>query len=170
MPSPVPNLFSFSILACNSAFTCDHPVHAGNFWRWFISLVSSDMAELVGAVTKITSGFLEINSISIDNWGFKFFYKWTTTLLVFCSVLVTAKWVSVHQLLYLRKLFKIMHFVLLLLTSLLYRCGDVRLTNYIWEEEFLLHSVEFQLYRISWQYSTVGRTKHSVLLLLPVRL
>jgi len=48
------------------------------------------MAELVGAVTKITSGFLEINSISIDNWGFKFFYKWTTTLLVFCSVLVTA--------------------------------------------------------------------------------
>ena len=41
------------------------------------------MAELVGAVTKITSGFLEINSISIDNWGFKFFYKWTTTLLVF---------------------------------------------------------------------------------------
>ena len=49
------------------------------------------MAELVGAVTKITSGFLEINSISIDNWGFKFFYKWTTTLLVFCSVLVTAR-------------------------------------------------------------------------------
>ena len=52
------------------------------------------MAELVGAVTKITSGFLEINSISIDNWGFKFFYKWTTTLLVFCSVLVTARWIS----------------------------------------------------------------------------
>ena len=49
------------------------------------------MAELVGAVTKITSGFLEINSISIDNWGFKFFYKWTPTLLVFCSVLVTAR-------------------------------------------------------------------------------
>ena len=46
------------------------------------------MAELVGAVTKITSGFLEINSISIDNWGFKFFYKWTTTLLVCVPPLV----------------------------------------------------------------------------------
>ena len=53
------------------------------------------MAELVGAVTKITSGFLEINSISIDNWGFKFFYKWTTTLLVFCSVLVTARFIII---------------------------------------------------------------------------
>jgi len=45
----------------------------------------------VGAVTKVTAGFLEINSISIDNWGFKLFYKWSTTLLVFCSVLVTAR-------------------------------------------------------------------------------
>jgi len=49
------------------------------------------MAELVGAVTKVTAGFLEINSISIDNWGFKLFYKWSTSLLVFCSVLVTAR-------------------------------------------------------------------------------
>ncbi|XP_023322025.1 innexin inx2 isoform X1 [Eurytemora carolleeae] len=51
----------------------------------------SIMAELVGAVTKVTTGFLEVNAISIDNWGFKLFYKWTTSLLVFCSVLVTAR-------------------------------------------------------------------------------
>jgi len=49
------------------------------------------MTELVSAVTKVTSGFLEINSISIDNWGFKLFYKWSTSLLVFCSVMVTAR-------------------------------------------------------------------------------
>jgi len=49
------------------------------------------MAELVGAVTKVTSSFLEINSISIDNWGFKLFYKWSTSLFVFCSVIVTAR-------------------------------------------------------------------------------
>ena len=49
------------------------------------------MAEIIGAVTSVTKGFLEINSISIDNWGFKLFYKWSTTLLVFCSVLVTAR-------------------------------------------------------------------------------
>ena len=69
------------------------PPHASELWYGSPSpsQFSSEMAELVGAVTKITSGFLEINSISIDNWGFKFFYKWTTTLLVFCSVLVTAK-------------------------------------------------------------------------------
>lgn len=49
------------------------------------------MAEIIGAVTGVTKSFLEINKISIDNWGFKLFYKWSTTLLVFCSVIVTAR-------------------------------------------------------------------------------
>ena len=49
------------------------------------------MIEIIGAVTKVTQGFLEINSISIDNWGFRLFYKWSTTLLVCCSFLVTAR-------------------------------------------------------------------------------
>jgi hypothetical protein len=47
------------------------------------------MADIVGVVTKATSGFLEINQISIDNWAFKIFYKATTFILVVCSVLVT---------------------------------------------------------------------------------
>jgi len=49
------------------------------------------MAELLGVVTKATSSFLELNQVSIDNWGFKLFYKFTTSILVFCSVLTTAK-------------------------------------------------------------------------------
>jgi len=47
------------------------------------------MADLIGAVTKATGSFLEINQISIDNWGFKLFYKATTSILIACSVLVT---------------------------------------------------------------------------------
>ena len=47
------------------------------------------MAELIGAVTKVTSSFLEINQISIDNWAFKLFYKFTTVILIACSFLVT---------------------------------------------------------------------------------
>ena len=50
------------------------------------------MAEIIGAVTSVTKSFVKVNSISIDNWGFKLFYKCSTTLLVFCSVLVTARY------------------------------------------------------------------------------
>lgn len=49
------------------------------------------MADLIGAVTKVTSNFLEINQVSIDNWGFKLFYKCTTVILILSSVLTTAK-------------------------------------------------------------------------------
>ena len=49
------------------------------------------MADLIGAVTKVTSNFLEINQVSIDNWGFKLFYKGTTVFLILSSVLTTAK-------------------------------------------------------------------------------
>ena len=49
------------------------------------------MAELLGAVTKATSSILGLKQVSIDNWGFKLFYRFTTTILVFCSILVTAR-------------------------------------------------------------------------------
>jgi len=49
------------------------------------------MAGLLGPVTSFTSQFLEINQISIDNWGFKLFYKCSTVLLVLSSALVTAR-------------------------------------------------------------------------------
>ena len=49
------------------------------------------MADLIGAVTKVTSNFLEINQVSIDNWGSKLFYKATTVYLILSSVLTTAK-------------------------------------------------------------------------------
>ena len=70
---------------------------------------STTMADLIGAVTKVTSNFLEINQVkhliftrnwfftatidqvSIDNWGFKLFYKCTTVFLILSSVLTTAK-------------------------------------------------------------------------------
>ena len=49
------------------------------------------MANVIGAVTTVTSNFLEINQVSIDNWTFKLFYKFTTVYLVTSSVLSTAK-------------------------------------------------------------------------------
>jgi len=49
------------------------------------------MAELLGAVTKATSSFLGLKQASIDNWGFKLFYRFTTTILIFSSILVTAR-------------------------------------------------------------------------------
>ena len=49
------------------------------------------MAEILGAATSATKFFLEVNQISIDNWTFKLFYKATTTLLLACSVIASAK-------------------------------------------------------------------------------
>jgi hypothetical protein len=37
---------------------------------------------LVGAVSTVTKNFFEINTVSIDNWSFKLYYKWTSTLLI----------------------------------------------------------------------------------------
>ena len=49
------------------------------------------MAELLGAVSKATSSFLGLKQTSIDNWGFKLFYRFTTPILLFSSILVTAR-------------------------------------------------------------------------------
>ena len=54
-------------------------------------LIFSIMANLISLVTKTTSAFLEVNTVSIDNWAFKSYYKVTTTLLVFCSIIVTSR-------------------------------------------------------------------------------
>ena len=54
-------------------------------------LIFSTMANLISLVTKTTSAFLEVNTVSIDNWAFKSYYKVTTTLLVFCSIIVTSR-------------------------------------------------------------------------------
>ena len=40
-----------------------------------------EMAAIIGSLTKAVSIF-ENKDISIDNWCFKLFYKWTTSLLV----------------------------------------------------------------------------------------
>ncbi len=37
---------------------------------------------LVGAVSTVTKSFFEINNVTIDNWTFKLFYKWSATLLI----------------------------------------------------------------------------------------
>jgi hypothetical protein len=49
------------------------------------------LAALLTAGTSITKNFFEINTISIDNWTFKLFYKWSTSLFVFGSICVTHK-------------------------------------------------------------------------------
>jgi hypothetical protein len=64
------------------------------------------MAEGLGIVAKLASGrhfistvrFLPINlpgfvetRVSIDNWGFKFYYKYTTALLVLFTAGTTAR-------------------------------------------------------------------------------
>ena len=52
---------------------------------------SHGMADLLNIVTKATSSFLELHKVSIDNWVFKLYYKFTTSLLILSSVLTTAK-------------------------------------------------------------------------------
>ena len=47
--------------------------------------------DLVGIVNKATKVIFDINTISVDNWAFKLFYKVTTLLFVFCSVVVTSR-------------------------------------------------------------------------------
>jgi hypothetical protein len=49
------------------------------------------MASLVGVVSKVTKSYFDVNKISVDNWTFKCFYKASTTVFVFSSVLVTAR-------------------------------------------------------------------------------
>jgi hypothetical protein len=40
------------------------------------------MADIVNVITKATNSFLDINTITVDNWTFKLFYKWTVTILI----------------------------------------------------------------------------------------
>ena len=54
------------------------------------------MVDVVGAVTKLSNEFLERNSVSIDNWAFKFFYKYSTTIIIASSVGTTARLVIFH--------------------------------------------------------------------------
>ena len=49
------------------------------------------MAYLLNVVTNATSSFLELHKVSIDNWVFKLYYKFTTSLLLVSSVLTTSK-------------------------------------------------------------------------------
>ena len=47
--------------------------------------------KLLEAVTSVTSNFMEINQVPIDNWAFKLFYKVTTIYLISSMFLATAK-------------------------------------------------------------------------------
>jgi len=47
-------------------------------------------AEGLGVVAKLASGFVNTR-VSIDNWSFKFYYKYTTSLLLLCSAGTTAR-------------------------------------------------------------------------------
>ena len=49
------------------------------------------MASLIGIVSKTSKSFFLDNSVSVDNWTFKCFYKWTTSIVIFCSVAATAR-------------------------------------------------------------------------------
>ena len=49
------------------------------------------MAYLLNVVTNATSSFLELHKVSIDNWVFKLYYKFTTSLLLVSSILTTSK-------------------------------------------------------------------------------
>ena len=49
------------------------------------------MVDVVGAVTKLSSEFLEKDTVSIDNWAFKFYYKYTTAIIFTCSVGTSAR-------------------------------------------------------------------------------
>ena len=47
--------------------------------------------DILGIFGKATKLLLEVNTISVDNWAFKMYYKVTTLLIVLCTVLVTSR-------------------------------------------------------------------------------
>lgn len=49
------------------------------------------MGALVKVVGRVTKSYMEINTVSVDNWTFKCFYKVSTSLLIFSSVIVSAR-------------------------------------------------------------------------------
>lgn len=49
------------------------------------------MANLFSIVTKATKSFLDVHTISVDNWGFKLFYKVTTAICLFSSAITTTR-------------------------------------------------------------------------------
>ena len=49
------------------------------------------MAQIIGGFSTISKKFIEANTVSVDNWSFKLFYKWSTSLLGLCSFLTTAR-------------------------------------------------------------------------------
>jgi len=49
------------------------------------------VAGLFKAFSTVTKEFFEINTISIDNWVFKLFYKWSTSFLIIASISITSK-------------------------------------------------------------------------------
>lgn len=49
------------------------------------------MADIIRLVTRASNSFLDINSVAVDNWTFKLFYKFSVILLISCSVLVASK-------------------------------------------------------------------------------
>ncbi|CAB4055093.1 inx [Lepeophtheirus salmonis] len=51
----------------------------------------NEMADLFRVITRFSQSFLEVNTISIDNWTFKCYYKISVVLAVFCSVIVTSR-------------------------------------------------------------------------------
>ena len=61
---------------------------------WTFNLKTSSVfnkMDLVGIVTKATKLFLDVNTISVDNWAFKLFDKATVVIIVSCSVVVTSR-------------------------------------------------------------------------------
>ncbi|XP_040576862.1 innexin inx2-like [Lepeophtheirus salmonis] len=53
--------------------------------------LKNEMADLFRVITRFSQSFLEVNTISIDNWTFKCYYKISVVLAVFCSVIVTSR-------------------------------------------------------------------------------
>jgi len=49
------------------------------------------MADIIRLVSRATNTFLDINSVTVDNWTFKLFYKFSVILLISSSVLVASK-------------------------------------------------------------------------------
>jgi len=49
------------------------------------------IASLLASVGKLSATAFKIDTVTIDNFAFKLYYKWTTTMLLFSSMMVTAK-------------------------------------------------------------------------------
>ena len=92
-------LFNFHIYKHQAPFSLDdkHPFLSYHDEQWPLCKMSSPCKPGLLWNIRLNMTNSPPLQISIDNWGFKLFYKCSTVLLVLSSALVTARWILMRR-------------------------------------------------------------------------